>query len=422
MARYKGLMLVLDGVGDRPSDRLGGLTPLEVAQTPNLDRLAQLGMTGFVSPLHPWVPVGTQTGLGLLMGLARADMKWLSRGPVEAAGAGLKLQVGDVALRCNLATLIPRSEGFAITDRRAGRISVDVPELLETLNGSHLSDGAQVFVAQSTHHRAVAVLRGEGLAPEVSDTDPGAGKIDLGVLTSKPIADGGPAARTARLVNELVAASFEKLSRHPINLARVDAGLPPANGLITRGAGGVFECRNLIRHLQLKAAVVTGEGTAVGLANVFGFTVITNPRFTAGVDTDLSGKVQASLDALESHDFVMLHIKGPDVASHDLDPEAKRDMLERIDTAIAPLLEMDLVVAVTGDHSTDSNSGRHCGDPVPAVVAGPNIRSDVSSAYSEAGCQKGGLGHISATSFLCACLDVMNVMNNHRAYEYFFYE
>ena len=412
---------MLDGLGDRPCECLGGMTPLEAAHTPNLNALAARGSAGFVSALQPWVPVGTQTGLGMLMGLAREDVKRLTRGPVEAAGAGMDIVAGNVALRCNLATIVKTKNGFSILDRRAGRISEEVADLLLSLDGAHLSDDVRLFVAQSTHHRAVAVLRGKNLSAAVTDTDPGAGREESGVMKSLPQHSDEASIRTAQLVNRLVELSYDRLHDHPLNKKRVEAGLPPANGLITRGAGSVCECRNLIRHLQLSTAVITGEGTAIGLARMFDFSVITDTRFTAGISTDLDAKVNAALIALESHDFVFVHIKGTDVASHDLNPKAKKQLIEDIDAAIAPLLSKDLVIGVTGDHSTDSNSGRHTGDPVPALLSGPGMRRDSVSEFSESACFPGGLGHLQATSFLCACLDLMNVMHNHRAYEYFFY-
>jgi 2,3-bisphosphoglycerate-independent phosphoglycerate mutase len=421
MGKHKGMMLVLDGIGDRPCESLGGLTPLEAANTPNLDSLADRGSSGFVSALQPWVPVGTQTGLGMLMGLAREDVRRLTRGPVEAAGAGMDLASGDIAIRCNLATLKKTADGFDIIDRRAGRVSEEVAELLDPLNDSELADGVRLFVAQSTHHRAVAILRGTDLSPDITDTDPGAGRVESGVLECQPRQLSEAAARTARLVNQLIAFSYDELEGHPLNRRRAASGLPAANGLITRGAGGVFESRNLVSHLGLKAAIVTGEGTAVGLARIFGFDAIIDDRFTAGISTDLGAKIAAAIGALETHDFVFVHIKGTDVASHDKNPVAKKQLIERIDESIAPLLDMDLVIGVTGDHSTDSNSGRHTGDPVPALLTGPNMRRDPGSSFSESACRTGGLGHLPATSFLCGCLDMMNAMHNHRAYEYFFY-
>lgn len=421
MTRLKGLMIVLDGLGDRPTAELSGKTSLEAASTPTLDKLAAAGQSGFVSALDPWVPVGTQTGMGMLMGLAKADAHLLTRGPVEAAGSGLALEPGDVAIRCNLATLSRNGTGFDLIDRRAGRISEEVDELLRPLDGLDLGDGIKVRAVPSTHHRAVAALVGEGLSEAVTDTDPGAGREGIGVLQCAPRDGSSAAARTADAVNRLVITAHEIMSDHPVNRRRKGDGLHPANGLITRGAGMVFSARNLLRHLGLRTTVVTGEGTVVGLARLFGFDVITDPKFDASPDTDVGGKLRAAVSGLESHDFAVVHIKAPDVLAHDGNSVGKARFLERFDAELSRISLDQMVVGVTGDHSTDSNSGRHTGDPVPAVIRAPHGRTDACTTFSETGCLGGALGSLSATSFLCCLLDLMNWTHIHKAHEHYFY-
>ncbi|MGA7304444.1 MAG: hypothetical protein WBW88_06200 [Rhodothermales bacterium] len=422
MKRHKGLMIVLDGLGDRPTKTLNGLTPLEAANIPTLDRLAAEGQTGFVSPLEPWVPVGTQTGMGMLMGLAKADARLLTRGPVEAAGCGIPLKAGDVALRCNLATISSNGSGFDLLDRRAGRITEGVDELLLPIDGLSLGNGISVRARPSTHHRAVVSLVGEDLSGAVTDTDPGAGLEDQGVLVSHPRDDSEAAARTAVAINALIRLAHEAMAAHPVNKERQSRGEHPANGLITRGAGMVFSTRNLIAHLGLKAAVITGEGTVIGLASLFGFDVIVRDSFDALPSTDIEGKLAAASEALATHDLAIVHVKATDVLAHDGDSVGKARFLERFDAALSKLALDELAVAVTGDHTTDSNSGRHTGDPVPALIRAPEGRLDGVTVFSESSCLAGGLGYLSATSFLCCLLDLMNRMHLHRAYEHYFYE
>ncbi len=413
-----GIMIILDGLGDRPIDAFDGLTPLEAADTPNLDAATERGIAGLVRPLQPWVPAGTQVGTALLMGLAPSDLPQLSRGPVEAAGAGLDLDPDDVAFRCNFATLQPNGTGFGIVDRRAGRIDRGTYELAEAIDGMELFGGVQIGFRASTQHRAVVRMRGADLSPAVTDTDPGVGNESQGVLAARAVVSGdADAERTASLVNEFVMKSHEILRDHAVNITRIGTGLDPANGLLTRGAGAVAPLRNFVRHLGLKTTVIAGEGTVHGLANLFGFTTVNRPEFTATTDTDLEEKVGSALVAIENNDLVFLHIKGPDVAAHDLDPERKRDFIRAVDSAIAPLLERDIVVAVTGDHSTDSSTGRHTGEPVPAVIAAPRSRRDGVTRFGELACLGGALGHLTATSFMTAMLDHMNVLHNYRGYE-----
>ena len=422
MDTYPGVMILLDGLGDRPSTALGGQTPLEVARTPNMDRLAASGLCGLISPFAAWVPVETQTGTGLLMGLARQDIKKLTRGPIEAAGVGLDLHAGDVALRCNFATLQPNGTRFDILDRRAGRIDEDTETLCHALDELDLNDGITAHLRAATEHRAVLALSGAGLSEAVTNTDPGAGRAAEGVQPCLARTQDDPeAARTATAINTFVRESYRRLKDHPVNQARAAQGLAPANGLITRGAGSVAPLRNLVAHLGLRAAVITGEATVRGLGRLFGFDVIQHTQFTGRHHTNLDAKVAATQAALGDHDLVFLHIKGTDTRAHDRDPAGKAALIEEIDEAIAPLLAPDRVVAITGDHTTDSTLGIHTGDPVPALLSAPHTRTDAARSFSETTCLNGGLGHLSATSFLCAMLDHMNQMHNYRPHEHFFF-
>jgi 2,3-bisphosphoglycerate-independent phosphoglycerate mutase len=151
----------------------------------------------------------------------------------------------------------------------------------------------------------------------------------------------------------------------------------------------------------------------LGLAAMLGYTQITEPTFTALPGTDLETKVIRSKLALQEHDLVYLHIKGPDICSHDINPAAKRDLLEQIDDALAPLLSDDLVIGITGDHSTDSNTGRHTGDPVPSLVRAPQGRVDHCQVFSELESSRGGMGRITSLGFLTSLLDMMNVLENY---------
>jgi 2,3-bisphosphoglycerate-independent phosphoglycerate mutase len=236
------------------------------------------------------------------------------------------------------------------------------------------------------------------------------------VLTSRPLDPQEAAARrTAEAVNRFVRESHERLRDHPVNRERAAEGLPPANGVLTRGAGMVREIRSLVHHLGLTAAVITGERTVVGLAQLLGYTSLCEGRFTAMPDTDLAEKVAAARMALQTHDLVYLHIKGTDICAHDRDPAAKRAFLERIDAALAPLLTDPLVIGVSADHSTDCNTGRHCGDPVPSLLCAPNGRKDDCTRYGERECMSGGLGRLSGYAFLTSMLDAMGATRNYRS-------
>ncbi len=414
--RYKGLIIILDGLGDRSNSVFAGKTPLEAAHTPNLDRLLTEGTSGLVDPLIPGVPVGTHTGTGVLFGLAPREVYHLSRGPVEAVGIGMPSQPGDVFIRCNLATLDATPDGLMVVDRRAGRISERTDELTEALHNIPLDHGISSMLRPATQHRAVLRLSGSGLSAAVSDTDPGnVTEQGTRVLESQPLEpDDAASMRTADLLNKFIMEAYRRLKDHPVNRQRVAEGKLPATGILTRGAGMSLHVESIINHLAMRGAVITGERTVAGLGRLLNFTVFTDQRFTASPDTDLDAKVAATLDALATHDLVYLHIKGTDICSHDRNPHAKKAFLERLDSAISPLLKENFVIGVTADHSTDCNSGSHCGEPVPSILYAPRGRRDSNRKFGETECALGGLGRISANSFLLSVLDNMGYMHQYQ--------
>ncbi|MDJ0871874.1 MAG: alkaline phosphatase family protein [Gammaproteobacteria bacterium] len=418
----KCLVIILDGLGDRASPVLGGATPLEAAATPNLDALAEGGVCGLVDPLYPGMPVGTHTGTGVHFGLAFRDALRLTRGPVEAAGIGLPIQPGDVAVRCNFATVEPKSDGLSLIDRRAGRIREGTDVLAEVLQNVSVGHGITATLQPATQHRAVLRLTGPEVSAAVTDTDPGAGEEGAGVLQCYPRKPDDPgASKTADALNQFIREAHARLRDHPVNRHRQAQGMLLANGIITRGAGRIRRLHSLIHHLGLSAAVVAGERTVLGLGQLLHYTTITEPGFTSMPDTNLTGKIAATLSAVKEHDLVFLHIKGTDIYSHDRKPEQKRTLIERIDRVLPPLMQEDLVIGVTGDHSTDSNTGRHCGDPVPSLLYSPSGRRDGCRKFGEIHCASGGLGRISATSFLLSVLDYRGSLHNFQPSDRMFF-
>jgi len=420
--RYKGLVVILDGLGDRPTTLFRGATPLEAAYTPQLNRLATAGICGMIDPLAPGIPVATHTGTGILLGLSPGDAAQFPRGPVEAAGIGLDIKPGDIAIRCNFATLQAKEGKLSVISRRAGRISEGTNELAAELQNISVGDGISATLQPATQHRAVLRLSGKDLSANISDTDPD-NEANLGqALHCHPLDSGDHAAiRTADAVNHFVHEAHKRLATHPVNQKRKQQGLLPANGIITRGAGKLHRINNIINHLEIQTALIAGESSVCGLGKLFGFTVINEPSFTALPDTDLAAKVAAARLALNHHDLVFLHIKAPDICAHDLMPDKKRDFLEQVDAALLPLLTDNLVIGISGDHSTDSTTGNHCADPVPSLIYYPETRKDCCQDFSEASCMNGGLGRISATGFLLTILDAMGSVHCYRPRDRAFY-
>lgn len=401
----RAVFVIVDGLGDLPVPGLDGRTPLEAAHTPVLDAMAGAGRFGLVDPIAPGVVPNTDSAVAVLLGLPPEQAGLLKRGPVEAAGAGRPLRRGEVAVRVNFATVERRPEGLFVADRRAGRVTEATAELAAAVQDIDLGEGVRAEVRPTDQHRGVLVLTGPGLDPGISDTDPGDDGVPGFVRACRPLRP--EAARTAAKVNRFLDEAHARLGAHPVNRSRRTAGKMPASGVITRGAGGSFEPDNVLRRRGVECAVVAGCNTVLGLSRLFGLDTIEDPRFTASLDTDLPGKVAAGLDALGDRDLVYLHVKAPDICAHDRRPAAKRDILERLDAAMAPLASAGVIVALTSDHSTDSNAGAHTADPVPSLIFDPASAAGSSVPFGEAACRDGDLERRNGHEFLRTVIEAI---------------
>ena len=398
-SRQKCAFLIIDGLGDLPVPELAKRTPLEAARTPVLDRLAATGQYGLMDPIVRGEIPNTHSGSSLLLGIRPEQIGRVVRGPVEASGAGCSLKAGDIALRANFATVELRDDGMFVLDRRAGRITSGTDELAADLNHVDLGDGVKADLQSTDQHRGVLVLSGPGLDAAVSDTDPG--DVELPALF--PFCRPGQAGAefTADKINLFIEEAHRRLQDHPLNIARAATGKLPANGLITRGAGAWFSVDNVLDEHGISTAVVAGCNTVRGLGKMFGFEAISDPRFTAAFDTDLRAKMAAVVASLDHHEMVYLHVKAPDICAHDRNPMAKRDFLERLDEAMQVLTTAGCVIALTADHTTDSNTGYHTADPVPALLYSPASATQGKAViFGEEACRNGNMERQTSVEFL----------------------
>jgi 2,3-bisphosphoglycerate-independent phosphoglycerate mutase len=397
--RQKCVLIIVDGLGDLPIPGLVGQTPLEAAHTPVLNRLAAAGRCGLVDPLAPGKIPNTHSGCGLLLGLVPDQVKRMKRGPVEAAGAGRALKPGEIAVRANFASVMVRGDELLVTDRRAGRISSGTGELAAALQDVDLGDGIRATLIPTDQHRAALVMSGPGLNPAVTDTDPG--DVPLPVKLNSCMAKGKGAELTAEKINLFISMAFSRLNGHPVNEMRRSMGELAANAVITRGAGAWFSLDNIFERRGMRVSVVAGCNTVTGLGKMLGFDTIKDSRFTADLDTDLPAKMDAAIKALDTHEMIYVHIKAPDICAHDLKPLAKRDFIERIDAAMQRLEQAGCMIALTADHTTDSNTGFHAADPVPALIYEPKIRYGLEPVnFGESACRSGRMLRQSSRHFL----------------------
>ncbi len=390
MRQYKILLIIADGLGDRPTRELNGRTPLEAADKPNLRELIRSSVGGLMDPIAPGVRAGSDTSHLAIFGLDPFKY-YRGRGAFEAIGAGAVLEPGDVAFRGNFATV---KEDFTVIDRRAGRKIEEADDLVRELNEKVGEiDGVKVMFYHGTEHRVAVVLRGQGLSDKVSDTDPH--EVNKRVLESRPLDGTKEAERTAEILNKLTRRVYEVLSQSELNKLRVSKGLPPANVILLRGAS-VFEGLPKFKdYTGLNAGAVSATALIKGICKQLGMDVITPPGATGGVDSDLNAKADAAAKMLEEKDFVFVHVKGTDAASHDGNARAKVDVIERIDRMIGRILDRvgsELVIAFTGDHTTPVEVKEHTSDPVPFMLYLPfQANFDGLSDFNEREVKKGSL-------------------------------
>ena len=411
MIAHKVLFLVLDGISDRPCEALDGLTPLAAARTPVLDRIAGEGVCGIMDTIAPGIRPGSDTSHLALLGYPPQEY-YTGRGPLEAEGTGISMTAGMIGFRCNFATV--DADGL-VTDRRAGRISRTQPLSEAIRDGVDLSPLGLGFRLESgAGHRAALALTGEGLGDKVSSNDPK--KEGVRPLTIRSCTDDAADVKTAVACNEFIRQSSKILFDHPLNLRRMEEGVPPANFLLIRGAGKMGAFPQFSERYELSGSVISAATLISGIGKVVGLEHIPVPGTTGSVDSDLNAKVKAAIGELGRKDFVLMNIKGADEAGHDGKGIQKRDFIEVIDAALEPLLTLsDTLLVVCADHSTPCSIKDHSADPVPVVIRGPGVRTDRTTRFDEISCAEGGLHRIRGCDLMPIALDLINKSHKYGA-------
>jgi len=370
----KIVLLVIDGLGGLPKPETGK-TELETARIPNLDNLAAKGICGRCDPVAPGITPGSAPGHLALFGYDPVSCI-IGRGVLEALGIDFELAPQDVAARGNFCTLDERG---LVTDRRAGRISTKKSAELCRLLDRQLIDGVKVIVRPVKEHRLVVVFRGQGLAAEVTDSDP----QQIGVAPNEVSALKQPANKMANITRQFIARAKEILARHH-----------PANMLLLRGFSKKPELPTMAEVFKLKAAAIVNYPMYRGLAEVVGMEILeTGSTFEDELETLKQNYL--------SYDYFFIHIKETDTAAEDGDFDRKVALLEQIDGAIASLISLEPdVIVVTGDHSTPALLKGHSWHPVPVLLSSKWCRPDKVSQFSESACLSGGLGRFPATQLM----------------------
>jgi 2,3-bisphosphoglycerate-independent phosphoglycerate mutase len=406
----KLIYVVIDGMGDLPTEELGDKTPLEAAETPNMDFLAKNGKTGLMYTVGKGI--APESDVAVISILGYDPFKYSTgRGVLEAVGAGLTIKEGDLALRCNFATIEQENK---IVDRRAGRdlTAKEAMELTKAINNEVKLESYPVdFEFRNTvSHRGALVIHSKGkpLSSEITNTDPAYSKLDgIGVAKvqvemilkkSEPMADIEEARVSAELVNEFIEKSHLVMDRHEVNKKRVAEGKLKANLILTRDAGHLLpKFFNINDRYNVRFACLADMPIEVGISKLAGMHVIELPPPTHNLEKDSALRLKKLLDALPLFDCFYIHIKGPDEPGHDGEVELKKKLIAIIDKhffgKLLPKIKLeDHIVCVTADHSTPCKLKTHSDDPVPILVSGGKIKGDGIDGFSERECEKGSLG------------------------------
>ena len=401
----KGIIMIIDGMADRPIKELGYKTPLEAAVTPNMDKMAENGICGIMDPIRPGIRAGSDTSHISILGYDPYEV-YTGRGPFEAAGVGVDVLPGDIAFRCNFSTA---DESGIITDRRAGRIREGTEEIAQSIDGMELDEDVEVIFKESTGHRAVLVLRGNGLSDQISDADP---KHD-GKPPKKVFAldETEEAVKTADILNKFVQKSYDLLKDHPVNLKRIESGENPANIIIPRGAGAVPKVKSFGEKYGLNPVCIAETGLIKGIAIIAGMKLIDIEGATGGIDTNLENIKNGIIKtASKDYNFMLINVDGADEAGHDGQMEEKVKFIEKVDSVIGELMKIeDVYFILTADHSTPISTMDHTGDPVPIVITGPEVRVDDVKKFNERSAAKGGLCRIRGNNVMDILMDLMNI-------------
>jgi 2,3-bisphosphoglycerate-independent phosphoglycerate mutase len=370
--KAKLVLCVLDGLGDIALGGVNSSTPLEAAQTPNLDALTQDAAQGRMIPVAPGITPGSGPGHLGLFGYDPLEFQ-VGRGVIEALGLGLELKAGDVAARANFCTLDAKG---IVTDRRGGRIETEVcEELCDLLSKKVKKVGdAEVIIKAGKGHRFVVLFRGKGLEGPLTDADPHREGLPIPAVEAvnkKSL----KAKKAAKLVTDFYKAALPLLARRK-----------PANGFLMRGIAHQPEIPSFEERYQLKAACIAVYPMYKGLAQLVGM------KKLEGAQT-IAEQFERYLAEHDNYDYFFIHYKYTDMHGEDGNFEAKRKAIEEFDAALPILLRNKPdVLAITGDHSTPCALKGHSWHPAPVLLTSAVSGSDKLDRFTETGANLGSLG------------------------------
>ncbi|MFO8056944.1 MAG: cofactor-independent phosphoglycerate mutase [bacterium] len=364
MSKTKYVVLLGDGMADDPQPERDEKTPLELARTPALDRIAQAGEMGLVQTVPPDMEPGSDVANMSVLGY-EPKKYYTGRAAIEAAALGIELTPGEAAFRCNLVSFSGEPPELYMADYSGGHPSSEEQKAIVELLNQELAGFNARFIPGVSFRNLCVISEFSG-EPDLKPPHDHAGAAIQDIRPEGPGSD---------IFREIQEKARLLLQDHPLNKEREKQGKPPVNGIWLWGMGTAGSMPSFYERYHKTGAVVTGVDLIRGLARLLGLDIINVPGATGYVDTDFEGKAKAVLEALQKTDFVFLHVEAPDESGHEGDLDLKIRAIEDFDRrAVRPVLEglqsfPDYRVLLLPDHETPVQQRCHRGGPVPYAVA-----------------------------------------------------
>lgn len=400
----KYIIILGDGMADEPIGSLGGRTPLQAACKPSIDRVAALGRSGMLATVPAGFAPGSEIANLSVLGYDLPKV-FEGRGSLEAASMGVRIEDGEMAMRCNLLTI----EQGRIKNHSAGHITgEEAAELIVFLQKELGGGDANFFPGVSYRH----LLKLKGGDKRIATTPPhdvpGTPYRDVLVRALVPEAEA-----TAVRINELVERSQELLKDHPVNRARVAAGKEPANSIWPWSPGYRPQMGTLMQRYGIRDGVVISAVDLIkGIGVYAGLKPVDVEGATGLYTTNYEGKARAALDALRTHDFVFLHIEASDEAGHEGDAELKVRTIEYLDSRVVKTIldeisgwDEPVSMAILPDHPTPCALRTHTAKPVPFTIYRTGVSGDGVQRFDERSAQEGSYGNLSGDEFMNLFID-----------------
>ena len=395
----KHVIILGDGMADEPIAALGNKTPMQFADTPSMDRLAKLGVTGRMKTVTDGFHPGSEVANMAILGYNLPTV-YEGRGVLEAASMGVDLKPDEMALRCNLICI----EGDHIKNHSSGNItSEEASVLIDFLNEQLGSDRVKFHSGVSYRHLLV-IKNGD---KRLDCTPPHDVPLHaFRPLMVKPLAK--EAEETADLINHLILRSQEILPNHPINLKRVAEGKDPANSIWPWSPGYRPAMKTMREMFGIKkGAVISAVDLIRGIGVYAGLEVINVEGATGLSTTNYEGKAEAAVEALRKNDFVYVHVEASDEAGHDGDVDLKVKTIEYLDhRLISHIVEATqdwdepVAIAVLPDHPTPCAIRTHTATPIPFLMYKPGIEPDTVKVFDEFSVLNGKYGILQKDEFI----------------------